>query len=97
MKEVFGVQEGDKVDIWVESYCPINPGIGGYAALLRHNDEVREMVGGYALTTNNRITSDGGNLCTGVNKTKLQSHDIQRFSLPCKGYKVSTLKTLASR
>ena len=55
-EKVFSVQEGDKVDIWVEGYCPVNPGISGYAVLLRHNDEVREMVGGYALTTNNRIT-----------------------------------------
>lgn len=55
-ENLFGVQEGDKVDIWVEGACPINPGVGGYAVLLRHNDEVREIVGGYALTTNNRIT-----------------------------------------
>mgnify|MGYP003392642704 CR=1 FL=1 len=52
----FSLQEGDNVEIWVEGSCPINPGIGGYAVLLQYNGKIREMIGGYSFTTNNRIT-----------------------------------------
>jgi ribonuclease HI len=51
----FNVQEGDKVEIWIDGFCAFNPGLGGYAVLLRHNGQVREIVGGYELTTNNRM------------------------------------------
>jgi ribonuclease HI len=49
------IQDGDKVEIWTDGACAGNPGPGGYAVLFRHNGEDREMVGGFALTTNNRM------------------------------------------
>jgi ribonuclease HI len=49
------VQDGDKVEIWTDGACVVNPGPGGYAVLFRHNGKVREIAGGYALTTTNRM------------------------------------------
>ena len=49
------IQEGDKVEIWTDGACVVNPGPGGYAVFFRHNGHIRELAGGYALTTNNRM------------------------------------------
>jgi ribonuclease HI len=49
------IQVGDKVEIWTDGACALNPGPGSYAVLLRHNGKVREIVCGYELTTKNRM------------------------------------------
>jgi ribonuclease HI len=41
--------------IHTDGACSGNPGPGGYAVLLRHGDTVRELSGGFAKTTNNRM------------------------------------------
>ena len=51
----FAVQEGDKLEIWTDGACSGNPGGGGYAALLKNNGQVKEIAGGFAHTTNNRM------------------------------------------
>lgn len=47
------------VDNWVEMYsdgaCKGNPGIGGWGVLLRFGDHEKELSGGEAETTNNRM------------------------------------------
>jgi ribonuclease HI len=43
------------VEIFTDGACSGNPGPGGWGAILRHNGNVREMSGGEALTTNNRM------------------------------------------
>ncbi len=43
------------VHIWTDGACLGNPGPGGWGALLRWNGSERELSGGDALTTNNRM------------------------------------------
>jgi ribonuclease HI len=43
------------VDIYTDGACKGNPGVGGWGALLRAEGKVRELHGGEALTTNNRM------------------------------------------
>jgi ribonuclease HI len=44
-----------KVSIYTDGACLGNPGPGGYAAVLVHPAKQREVVGGFRLTTNNRM------------------------------------------
>ena len=43
------------VEIFTEGACKGNPGVGGWGALLRTKGKEREMYGGEAHTTNNRM------------------------------------------
>jgi ribonuclease HI len=43
------------VDVHTDGACLGNPGPGGWAALLQYRGKERELVGGEALTTNNRM------------------------------------------
>ncbi len=44
-----------KVHVWTDGACLGNPGPGGWGALLRWNGTERELSGGEAETTNNRM------------------------------------------
>ena len=44
-----------KVSIYTDGGCLGNPGKGGYAAILEYSGRVKEISGGYRLTTNNRM------------------------------------------
>jgi ribonuclease HI len=44
-----------KITIHTDGACDGNPGPGGWAALLRYGDHVRELAGGEPATTNNRM------------------------------------------
>ncbi len=44
-----------KVEIFTDGACSGNPGPGGWGAILRYGGEERELSGGEALTTNNRM------------------------------------------
>ncbi len=44
-----------RVEIYTDGACSGNPGIGGWAALLRHKDKEKEICGGARQTTNNRM------------------------------------------
>lgn len=44
-----------KVSIYTDGGCLGNPGKGGYAAILKYGGHVKEISGGYRLTTNNRM------------------------------------------
>lgn len=44
-----------RVEIFTDGACRGNPGPGGWGALLRFNGSERELCGGDALTTNNRM------------------------------------------
>jgi ribonuclease HI len=44
-----------EVHVWTDGACSGNPGPGGWAALLRSGDHERELSGGEAVTTNNRM------------------------------------------
>ncbi len=46
---------GDAVEIHTDGACSGNPGPGGWAAILRWGGHERELSGGAALTTNNRM------------------------------------------
>ncbi|MFO1088470.1 MAG: ribonuclease HI [Hyphomicrobiales bacterium] len=43
------------VDIFTDGACSGNPGPGGWGAILRYNGTERELSGGEAVTTNNRM------------------------------------------
>ena len=45
----------DCIDIYTDGACSGNPGPGGWGALLRCETEEKELFGGEALTTNNRM------------------------------------------
>lgn len=45
----------ETIDIFTDGACKGNPGPGGWGALLRWNDHEKELFGGEAVTTNNRM------------------------------------------
>ena len=47
------------VEIFTDGACKGNPGVGGWGALLRTKGKEREMYGGEAHTTNNRMELTG--------------------------------------
>jgi ribonuclease HI len=49
------MSQGQRVHIWTDGACLGNPGPGGWGALLRWNGHERELSGGEAETTNNRM------------------------------------------
>jgi len=44
-----------KVEIFTDGSCSGNPGAGGWGAILRYNAKEKELCGGEAETTNNRM------------------------------------------
>lgn len=44
-----------EVEIYTDGACSGNPGPGGYGAILKYGSHVKEIAGGYRLTTNNRM------------------------------------------
>ena len=44
-----------RVEIWTDGACSGNPGPGGWGALLRYCEIEKELTGGEAHTTNNRM------------------------------------------
>ena len=46
---------GERVEIYTDGACSGNPGPGGWGALLRLGDKEKELRGGEAETTNNRM------------------------------------------
>jgi ribonuclease HI len=49
------IQAGDQLKIWTDGACSINPGPGGYAAIIANKGQRTEIVGGFSKTTNNRM------------------------------------------
>jgi ribonuclease HI len=45
----------EKVTIWTDGACSGNPGPGGWGAILTFGDNRKELCGGEAATTNNRM------------------------------------------
>jgi ribonuclease HI len=45
----------DTVEIYTDGACKGNPGVGGWGVLLQHGGKTRELYGGEAQTTNNRM------------------------------------------
>jgi ribonuclease HI len=43
------------VEVYTDGACKGNPGIGGWGAILEYDGKERELFGGEALTTNNRM------------------------------------------
>jgi ribonuclease HI len=49
------MSKSQQVHVWTDGACLGNPGPGGWGALLRWNGHERELSGGEAETTNNRM------------------------------------------
>ncbi len=47
--------ERKTVEIFTDGACSGNPGPGGYGAILRYGNTVKELSGGESMTTNNRM------------------------------------------
>jgi ribonuclease HI len=45
----------ESIDIYTDGACSGNPGPGGWGAILRYNGTEKELFGGEAATTNNRM------------------------------------------
>jgi ribonuclease HI len=45
----------DRVEIWTDGACSGNPGPGGWGVILRSAGHEKELSGGEAMTTNNRM------------------------------------------
>ncbi len=45
----------ETVEIWTDGGCKPNPGPGGWGAILKYGDKRKELSGGEARTTNNRM------------------------------------------
>jgi ribonuclease HI len=45
----------ERVEIWTDGACSGNPGPGGWGAILRYGGREKDLSGGEALTTNNRM------------------------------------------
>ncbi|MCW5716102.1 MAG: ribonuclease HI [Bauldia sp.] len=45
----------DRITIWTDGACSGNPGPGGWGAVMRWNGHEKELSGGEAMTTNNRM------------------------------------------
>ncbi|CAM5190760.1 Ribonuclease H OS=Bosea thiooxidans OX=53254 GN=rnhA PE=3 SV=1 [Bosea thiooxidans] len=45
----------DTVEVWTDGACSGNPGPGGWGAILSYNGVEKELSGGEAQTTNNRM------------------------------------------
>ncbi len=48
-----------EVEIWTDGACSGNPGPGGWGAILRFGERTKELSGGEAHTTNNRMAASG--------------------------------------
>jgi ribonuclease HI len=48
-------KKGHIVEIFADGACSGNPGKGGYAAILKYGDKVKEITGCCSYTTNNRM------------------------------------------
>jgi ribonuclease HI len=44
-----------RVEIWTDGGCKPNPGPGGWSAILKYGDTIKELSGGHPDTTNNRM------------------------------------------
>lgn len=53
--KLFEIKAGDSLEVWIDGACAGNPGSGGYAVIIKNRGQVRELAGGYLLTTNNRM------------------------------------------
>lgn len=49
------MSELKEIKIYTDGACKGNPGVGGWGALLESGDHTKEIFGGEALTTNNRM------------------------------------------
>jgi ribonuclease HI len=47
------------VEIFADGACSGNPGPGGWGAILRYGEYIKELSGGEAMTTNNRMELTG--------------------------------------
>ena len=45
----------EAVEVWTDGACSGNPGPGGWGAILSYKGKERELSGGEAMTTNNRM------------------------------------------
>jgi ribonuclease HI len=50
-----GATMTDTIEVWTDGACSGNPGPGGWGAILSYKDTQKELCGGEAMTTNNRM------------------------------------------
>lgn len=71
------MSENPEIEIYTDGACSGNPGPGGYAAILKYRQHIREISGGYRMTTNNRMELMG--IIKGLEELK-RPCNVQVFS-----------------
>ena len=79
------------VDVFTDGACSGNPGPGGWGAILRYNGHEKELSGGEANTTNNRME------LSAVIKAAVRSNAVQRFSVCMQRIKARLGKKVESK
>ncbi len=71
------------VTIYTDGACSGNPGPGGWAAILEYNGSRRELSGGEAQTTNNRMELTGVITALGGPEGALLRRPLLRLKIRC--------------
>ena len=53
-------EEANRIEIYTDGSCLKNPGDGGWGAVIKYNDEMKEVYGSYGNTTNNAMELTAG-------------------------------------
>ena len=67
-----------EVTIYTDGACSGNPGPGGWAAVLRYGEHVKEMSGFMPQTTNNRMELLA--VCVALEMLKFEGSDVTIYS-----------------
>ena len=67
-----------RVEIFTDGACSGNPGAGGWGAILRYNGAEKELSGGEAETTNNRMELLA--VCVALEMLKFEGSDVTIYS-----------------
>lgn len=67
-----------KIKIYTDGSAKGNPGPGGYGTILKFNGQVKEISGGYRMTTNNRMELMA--LIVGLENLKTNKYPVEVYS-----------------
>ena len=73
--------EAARVAIWTDGACSGNPGPGGWGAILKFGDTIKDLNGGEAATTNNRMELTAAIQALSSLKTGLPRRRLHRLEL----------------
>lgn len=81
-----------QVEIFTDGACSGNPGPGGWGAVLRYNGHEKEISGGEANTTNNRMELSAVINALALLKEPCKVNALQRLAVCCNALKLDWVK-----